>query len=145
MTQHGEEPAVVRGLSRRVKRTLRSAANVALTAGLALSVASACAMPLAPAPHIERHSGLTITKGTPAPGARRHSRNLPPHGPGPAAGPSADKSSSANDVAFHAAGVGTAAPVSTVRRVSLAISTPAAQLLEFGTKASRTRGQPEVA
>jgi len=145
MTQHGEDEAVVRGLSRRVKRTLRSAATVALTAGLALTVASACAMPLAPAAHIERHSGLTITKGALAPGARRHSRKLPPHGPGPAAGTSADKSSSATDVAFLAAGVGTAAPAIAVRRVSLAIPTPAARLLEFGTKASRTRGQPEVA
>jgi len=145
MTQHGEDEAVVRGLSRRVKRTLRSAATVALTAGLALTVASACAMPLAPAPHVERHSGLTIAKGAPAPGARRQSRKLPPHGPGPAAGISADKSSSGNDVAFHAAGVGTAAPALAARRVSLAISTPAAQLLEFGTRASRTRGQPEVA
>jgi len=107
---------------------------------------------MGPAPHTEPHatphSRPLVARSAASTGTandrRRHSRKRP-HDDAPVAGSPAAKTSSASDVAFHAAGIGTAAPAIAVRRVSLAISTPAAQLLEFGTRASRTRGQPEVA
>ena len=151
MTQHGEEPAVVRTPRTRLSRTLRSAAPFALSTGLALTVAAATALPGGPVhaprtPHLalaEAIGGHTHIPVAP-PLSERPSRPRPPGYAGQLAGTSTSKVAPAASAKAASAGV----VAGGMGRVAVAIAaltpTPAQQLLRFRTKASRMRGQPDL-
>ena len=145
MSQHGEDPAVVRGFSVRVLNTLRSAATVALTASLALTVATASALPLRPA-HRAGSSRITTAPESArrAPLTQRHSRPLPPPTAGPLAGVSATRTDSPNALRDALTGAIAAAPLVALLALGAVVSAPTTRLLHHRSKASRTRGQPDV-
>ena len=149
MAQHGEERAVVRAVPSRFKRRLRSAATAALSAGLAFSFVAATALPPAlghrmfPSAIVASATG-SVSAVLDAPASGRPSRPLPPPVAGPLATAPTSKFSSENagkaDASYSAASVLSPASFSAI----CVASTPSRRLLRFGTKASRTRGRPDL-
>ena len=149
MTQHGEEPAVVLSPRTRLSRTLRSAATCALSAGLALTVAAATALPSGPTPH-RPHATLAEAIGSHAhvpvapPLSERPSRPRPPANAGQLAGTSTSKVSAEARAKTASAGAVTGGMGRTAVAVADLTPTPSQRLLRFRTKASRMRGQPDL-
>ena len=142
MTQHGEDPAVVRGLPNRFTRTVRSAA---ITAGLALTLAASAAMPLAGVAHAQPATALAASAQavvTAIPHRPDHQHG--PRSAGPVAAASVSKSSTADGVHVAAAGAASAPATRAALGATGTATTASAQLLLYRTRASRTRGQPDV-
>ena len=147
MTQHGEKKAVVPGLSARLKRGLRSAACATLSAGLALTFVAATALPLVPLRHIPPlaivASAAAGAAHAAAPISGLPSRPLRQPIATPLTGASASKLSPENAANTSASGIAASASSLASPRVTEVATTPAQRLLRFGTRASRTRGQPD--